>query len=576
MARERLSVAEERGSLTGPNFPTATDLGREKWNITSDEIISRMRSGENVRWNMVPMVEILGVLQKASQEVQIPVSMLADTEFYQPFEMLNGHTLRGLYWFATRHKERGKKGIIPFLFELTGVRATAEDVIAAMKKNRVIQWYPLPREVIKTLLEKVAQEQGKTVNTLLQKDFTKPCAALGGRNLASVYRHFAAHPDRKGRPIMIFLLENCGIEVTMYNKLRAKGQFLSKFSPSEIRKLLIEAGKELGKPPSMLTSADLNNHFRFLNGQTLRTRTRNADGRRTKVSLHKNADIKVTFNDVIEVAKRGNHVLWHRIPMQVIGEILAKAADEIGVPVSMISLSNKHFDFLGGRGLNRLESYAYAHEERMPQETSMMFLRRKLGLPEISRSAFRMRKTEESFAQLTSSEGLSEDLSVEALMPWIQSVAKLYEDSFLNIQKEEIESEAVIFISDAIGKGLSKEDIIKNMHEYLERFRRRESQVRYRERLLSTPIADGLTLQDVIASKDPKLGSEEERLSEGLTESLKALIPFQQKLVIAIAVDGKSLDELTEELGLDRDTLEEHYTDALIFLRSCMEPEEEE
>ncbi len=376
---------------------------------------------------------------------------------------------------------------------------------------------------------------------------------------------------------MIFMFENCGIEVTIYNKLRTRRQLLSKVSPDEIRELLIEAGKELGKPPSMLSSTDLDSHFRFLNGKRLDRVTRNVHGRTTKVSLHRIVDIEATFDDVVEIARRGNTILWHRIPMQVIREVLAKAADEIGTDILTIGFDRRHFEFLGGRSLGGLRAYAYTHKKRMPQETSMMFIRRKLGLPEISRSAFRMRKTEESFAQLASPEGLSKDISVEALMPWIQSVAKLYEDSFLNIQREEIESEAVLFISEAIGKGLSKNDIIKNLHEYLERFRRKESQVRYKEKLLSTPIGDGdFTLQDVIASKDSGFELEEEGLSQGLRESLKVLTPFQQELVIAIAVDGKNLDELTEELRLDRDTLEEHYADALMFLRNRMETEAEE
>ncbi len=124
---EKPSVVEDRLSL---------GLPRERWDITSDEIISRMQSGKNVRWDIVPMVEILGVLQKASKEVEIPVSMLRVKEFRTPLEILNRRTLGGLYWFAGSHKERGKKDIIPFLLELTGVRATAGDVIVAMKKNR--------------------------------------------------------------------------------------------------------------------------------------------------------------------------------------------------------------------------------------------------------------------------------------------------------------------------------------------------------------------------------------------------------------------------------------------------------
>ena len=569
---EKVSVAGERASLVVPSLPTPTDLGRGRWGITSDEIISCMRSGKRVRWSSVPSPAILGVLQKASQEVQVPVSTFNITEFDRPLNMLGGHTLKGLYK-NVKHRERGKKKPMPFLLESLGVRVTEEDFIAAIKQGRIVHWDLVPRETIKGVLEKVAQEQHKTASTLLKDDLLKQSELLEGKNLQRVYKYFRYHPDRKRKNIMIFLRESCGIEVTLYDRQsNGLGKFLAGASEDDMKELLAEAGRELKKPGSMLTLADLGHHFIFLNGRRLdRTIPDKYDITRRSF-LNKS---EITLGDVIEISRRGNLIPWRRIPMEVIRDILVKAAEESGVDISMISLQNIHFKFLGGKTLKGLSDYAYFHKDRLPQETSMMFIRRKLALPEVSRSAFRMRKIEEFFTEQTPLGELPKEIIIEALMPCIQSVAKLYADLSINIQKEEIESEAVIFISDAIKKGLSKDDLIKNLHEHLEGFRRREYQARYREKLLSTEIAEGLTLQDVIASRDSEVEFEEEGLSEGLREKLKVLTPFQQKLVIAFAVDGKNLDELAEELGLDRDVLEEHYLDALALLRNIMDTDDE-
>ena len=49
--------------------------------------------------------------------------------------------------------------------------------------------------------------------------------------------------------------------------------------------------------------------------------------------------------------------------------------------------------------------------------------------------------------------------------------------------------------------------------------------------------------------------------------TLTKLSPLQRIIVTEIAVEGRDLDDVAEELSIDLDILQEHYLDALLLLR---------
>lgn len=556
---------------------------------TAVEVISiRRDGGKSFKWGELHLQQIEIILQKASEETEVPVSMFNRTEFLKPLEIIGGHSLSGLYNVAQNDKERGERDVIDFILDRIGIKVTVEDVIKAIKMDRNIEWKRVPPEQIKALLVTVVKESiAKPVEMLSLQDITtRYYETLGGRNLYRLYASYARKPERNQRNVTNFLLESLGVDVAIHNKIRRGGRasagvnkFLTEASPDEVKELLEKAAEEIGKPVAMLNRKDLESrHFDFLNGRMLaQRRGKGATGKHVRlITLLERAQLKATVNDVIEIAKRGDKIPWQRISMDVIYETFVKAAAEIGVPASMMrgaDTMHHYFKFLGNRTLGGLYTYALRHPEKLPEESSMMFIRRKLGLPEInlSRKAFRVKKIQDSFTQQVSSSASSEEVNIERFMPWINSISRLYESPFLDIEREEIESEAIIFVLDALKAGMTEAGLIKTLPEHLERFRKRSLQPRYKEKLLSTPIAEGLTLQDVISTKD--IYPEDQELSETLLKSLKNLSPLQEKIVLAIAVEEISFEELRQQLDLDEEVLEEHYQDALTLLRTIMTPE---
>lgn len=382
---------------------------RARWPRTAEEIITTINNSgpmeKLVRYTVVPGDEIAIILERVSEEVQVPASMFSHQQFRQPLEILGGRLLLPLYNFAKHHENREGKNVVSFLLELAGIRATAEDVIKTIKLD-----------------------------------------------------------------------------------------------------------------------------------------------------------------------KRTDHL--DRVPWEEMRKLLKMGARDHGIQVEMMDAKElyEHYDFLDGRTLHRLHPYALKHPEKRVEETAMMFIRRKTGIQETSfpRADLRLHRIEEYFAQNVCLKG-AEEINSE-FIPWIDFLARLYENPFLNIEREEIESEAVVFLLEAFGKGLSEQDLVKGLHKHLEEYMTRTSHHRYEEKLLSTPVGKGVTLQDAIPARGSEL--EDTELSGSLLKSLKSLSSLQQRLVIGIVVDGKSLDELGEEFELDPATLEEHYNDALTLLKELMSSED--
>lgn len=320
--------------------------------------------------------------------------------------------------------------------------------------------------------------------------------------------------------------------------------------------------------------------LKILGGRSLKglydfaKRDEKREGKEVVTFLLESAGIRATAEDVVKTIRLNKRTKLGRVPWEEIRKLLDMGARDHGIPVEIIDAKElyKSYVFLDGHSLQRLHPYALKHPEKKAEETAMMFIRRKTGVQEVSfpRAGIRLHRMQESFAQDVYLKGLSKEIS--EFIPWIEFVARLYENPVLNIEKAEIEGEAVVFLLEAFGKGLSEPDIVKGLHGYLEEYMTKTSRNQYSEKLLSTPLGNGFTLQDAIPAQDPELEGVE--LSETPLKSLKTLSPLHQRIIVGIAIDKKSLDDLREELGLDPDTFEEHYNDALILLRELMSSED--
>ncbi len=96
-------------------------------------------------------------------------------------------------------------------------------------------------------------------------------------------------------------------------------------------------------------------------------------------------------------------------------------------------------------------------KEKDPGESTVFFLRRKTGLEDglrpkrTSKLRYRAQLVDAAFQKLSI---LNNSLpTVYGLLPFIHSIARLYANSFLEIEVDEMESEAVVYILDFIAKG---------------------------------------------------------------------------------------------------------------------------
>ncbi len=94
---------------------------------------------------------------------------------------------------------------------------------------------------------------------------------------------------------------------------------------------------------------------------------------------------------------------------------------------------------------------------------------------------------------------------------------------------------------------------------------------RYKELLLSTPVSPDRTktLGDVV-SLNRDIESSVEEANEVIGQKLVALSPLQRILIMKIAVDERTIEDVSEEFGIDLDSVQEIYNDALSLLRGEM------
>lgn len=634
---------------------------------TGDGAIQRMLDGGNIMWEILEPEGVAQILHGAATELEIPASMFRSTDLEESLDMLGGRTLIGLFKYVLRHTEREGQPVMPFLMQQAGIEVAGQDIADAMKKRRQPEWGHIPSKAIGEILELAAQELDKPVHMLKTGDFTKQLGILGGRSLVGLYKHFDAKEERDEKDTVNFILEKVGIEMDVFNKMRSLGNvaFFDQASWDEIGDILRKVAEELGKPVSLITANEIQEHnTQFLGGRTIRElRSRmNKDGISMTTLIDKVGD-NVSSGDVIEIAKAGRSIVWNRIPLPVVKDILEMAANERGKPASLLTEKDldSHFSFLEGKTFGGLHSYiskkdrpdnrfsigflldqagiyitaenilegrnknllihwdrvswaevgrlfevlgaelgipreligapemkqnfdclngtsmfslymfARAHEDKDPNETTLSFIRRKTGIEDgrrpknSTRLKFRAQKMETLLQEAIAGEDTLS--SVDTLLPSIHSIARLYANPFLEIEPSEIESEAIIYTLEFMSQNKPVSEFNSGLNAHLEKYVTNASKPKYREQLLSAPtIVDSkLTLGDMISSTKQE---DSPASHENLNKSLASLSPFQQELVMKIAVDERNIEDLSEELGIDTETLQDMYYDCLTTLKA--------
>lgn len=355
--------------LVKPIFAQHTD-------VTTEELRVYLRQRETFRWSQIPVEGIRGILQQLAEERGKPTSMLGRHDLIRPAEFLGGRNLSGLYAYARKVSDGVDQGVMSFLTDSVGVRMVVDDVIQVMRSRVPVIWERVPGDVLGKILHKLGEEAQKPLSMVSSTDFTRPQEFLNGNRLAGLYVYAAKEAPKVEKGPIPFLLEHGDIVATREDAIVCikKGQkvFWERLSWDEIGELLRAAANDLGKPASLLSGDDLARPLKFLDNRSLRSLREHSildqrgKGQTPIAFLLEKAGIGVTIDDVISSIQAKRQVIWDKIPDDVVLELLTRAANEIGIPVSMLGSWDffKPLTFLGNQNLSRLYSHARSYSDR--------------------------------------------------------------------------------------------------------------------------------------------------------------------------------------------------------------------
>lgn len=521
---------------------------------------------------------------------------MTNKDLLSPLSFLGGTTLSGLSGYLNNHAERKDQNRISFLLDKVRVKTTVEDIAKRISEDSAVNWGRVQNDVKRELLAMAAEETGIPLSAIGFPELKRPLRCLNGRNLIGMYGYYGAHPERQGKDTIPFLLEKIGLQISaedVLTRLKMNRPVpWRRVSWNEIGKVMSFVAQELGVPVSMLSENDLNRtSFAALSGRSLgglyqyaaNHRLRNGKG--VPLFLFENAGIVATADDVIQSMKLHRRVMWERVSWDEIKNILHFATEENGLPDDMIGYSQltNPLNFINNHTLVGFYTYALKLTEKETNETGIDFIRRKFGFPKLnedinikgiftrgSRAKFRMAQMQETFTRTVPSNIKS--YNIENLLPWIISVSRLYENFFLGIGREEIQSEVVVTLLELFKE--DQEDITKLMtevHRRLEQFTRGAWSKIYQQRSIDVPIKDNLRLEGILGEKDKYLEDTEDELDNNMRQRLLTLNLLQRKIVYAVTVKGMEFVEVGIVLGLDSEVIEDHYKDALLLLRESMQ-----
>ncbi|MFN0062036.1 MAG: hypothetical protein ACKVPX_05925 [Myxococcaceae bacterium] len=560
---------------------------------------------QRVVWGELGAQQIQQYLQTLSRARGTPLSMLGVADFQARLPEFGGRTLYGLYQHYQVHPHRGGRDVVGFMLERLGLPVTTEDVFAALRADREIVWSRVPPNVVRALLEALAQAAKRPLGMLRTLDFRIGVSVFNGRRLGGLLNYAQHHPSRAGRPVMAFLSELAGIapsaDEVLANIAAGRPVLWASVSWPTVREVIAAAAVELGIAPALLSTRERNIPLRCFGGRTLASiyTTLIADparGERDGMGfILERAGFKVTGDDVWEHLRAGHSVGWSRVPWPEIRVVIQKLADATGLTVGLLRKSDFSYPISDRQTLDELYAFANSHPERGAEEFVLVFLRRKAGFrkPNLAQSSQRLARLHEMLRDHIAGQGPMfrhrvvnapnpKDALLQLFLPWIDQAARLYQRPWADLHRDELKTEAVLTLSSlpnwnwtpASWTGGHLRGLVAHVHRKWERLRQDAMAKAYQRQTQSLSKTLGFesktTLGDVVADTSVDSTASLRPFSSELEAALQVLDDAERRLVVGITVQGKSFSTLALELGRPEDDLEEVYDDVLAKLRKAI------
>lgn len=529
--------------------------------VTDTDVINFIKTGGNIQWDQVPPTITKGLLERVAVELHIPVSLIGDQHLTQRFNFLGGASLAGMR--ARSENGTRKRSSLTALVELS---ITTSDVLEMIRSGKRFFWNRIPMEAIRQVVNQAADEIGVPVSEWQIKDFKRAFNFLGGNTLWGLYG-FLAHPvNNRSKNELSLVFEKLGIETNAEAAIQllrqSKPVYWNRLSWEEISRLLEMVAKDMGMPAEVIDTTELTIKHSFLNNNSLGGLYGfllfhpQRGNRGTIEFLQEQIGIRLTADGVIARIRAGKRILWDRVLVKEVAEILDRAAGELKIAVSMLTdtdFARTPLRFLGNHTLGGLYQY-FADMDRDSGDTITNLIKRKTG-----------------FSSSVPPTPVTTNLTLDDLIPWIEEAVNVVRQP--GMTREEIEVETYVYVAEEIiGKSgfTGPKRLINGLRKRIKAQNNDSFRRRFTERSLQAPIKGSLTLEGVLATEipDPSTNTID---NPQIRDALSRLSKTLRQIVLSIAVEGKSYEETGEELEIDSRMVQNQYESALDLLRQDLD-----
>lgn len=377
--------------------------------VSADEWIHYIANNNIFSWGNVSIEARREILIRATDELGYPHPIfLRNDDFSAKFKFLNGKSLTGFYTYYKNRSKGGRGSVIKEMCDALNIGITYNQWITYITNDSTtVFWDIIPQDVVARLLYDAAYELGYTNPRMLSTDDIKiKLDCLKGISLYSFVSRFFGI-EKKGNSSIDYICNMYDIPPLTFREWvntisRNKNYNWDNASDEHIRGLLFLKAREHGKDnPRMLKYEDLCRPTRVLRGKTLTslyTHFSSLQGLEIVGGAPEQDVIeymcdklrvpKLNAEQWIKIIRRENSkVGWEAIPTHVKGDILYRAAYELGFKnprfMDYKDICNTKFDFLNGKTLSGLYYY-YSHRIAPENATVLQYMYDDLGIETLS------------------------------------------------------------------------------------------------------------------------------------------------------------------------------------------------
>jgi len=328
---------------------TEVSVGKE---AALDLWMNYIKVGNHIFWSAIPLYVQEEIMEKMAVELGKDVDSLAASDFSRRFDFLGGRTLNKLYEYYMKIRRTAIQDfeqLLPHLKEIVANMRSeiqqltpielmrkvldnlpeekelpvsyADVVIDYISRGGRVDWANVPLAAQKNLLEKAAEELGKSWKDLSFNDFFTKLECFNGYRLARIFQYYSGikkgaenHPQAMPKQI------KDRIDSLSSDKIKA-------MTTIDFIKFVLDSG--VSTVELIITA-----------GQ-------------------KNQQLYASVESIISLMRGGENIFWAEVPLYMQAQLLQKCCEESGVEFDQIGAKffSQHFDLLNGRTLKGLLQY---------------------------------------------------------------------------------------------------------------------------------------------------------------------------------------------------------------------------